>query len=87
MNVASVTNVRPTKRQKTITNGGVFKGDIELKKYSREEYDSMMTAQQQRLYKLQKKAELIKSKKTPESSKALDAIVWALEMKTKNSSD
>ena len=40
---------------------------IELKKYSREEYDSMLMAQHQLLYKLQKKAGLMKGKKIPES--------------------
>ena len=41
---------------------GTFKRKIELKKYSREEYDSMLIAHYQQLYELQKKAGLIKGK-------------------------
>ena len=48
----------------------------------REEYDSMSIAQCQEFYELQKKAELIKGKKTPESSRALVARVAVLEAKT-----
>ena len=47
----------------------------------------MLIAQCQQLYELRKKAGLIKGKKTPESSKALEAIVAALEEKTENSSN
>ena len=47
--VASVTQTRPAKRQKTSTSHGTFRGKIELKKYSREEYDSMSAAQCQQL--------------------------------------
>ena len=39
--VANVGQNRPAKQQKTSASGGTFKGKIELKKYSREEYDSM----------------------------------------------
>ena len=46
-----------------------------MKKYSREEYDSMSMVQHQQLYELQKKARLVKGKKTSESSRALEAIV------------
>ena len=46
-----------------------------------------MTAQYQKLYELQKKAGLSKGKKTPESSRALEARVTALEAKTDNSSN
>ena len=41
---------------------GSFKGKIKLKKYSREEYNSMSTAQRQQLYELKKKAGLIKTR-------------------------
>ena len=58
-----------------------------MKKYSRKEYDSMSTAQHQQMYELQKKARLTKGKKTPESSRALETRVAALEMKTDNSSN
>ena len=44
------------------------KGKIELKKYSREEHDSMSTTKHQQLYELQKKAGLTKGKKIPERS-------------------
>ena len=37
--VASVMQTRPAKRQKTSTSHGTFRGKIELKKYSQEEYD------------------------------------------------
>ena len=47
----------------------------------------MSTAQCQKLYELQKKAGLVKGKKTPESSRALESTVAALESKTDNSSD
>ena len=47
----------------------------------------MLTVQCQQLYELRKKAGLIKSKKTPEISRALEARVAALEMKTDNSSN
>ena len=58
-----------------------------MKKYSREEYDSMLTTQHQQLYELYKKAGLIKGKKTSKSSRALEAGVAALEAKIDNSSD
>ena len=47
----------------------------------------MLTAQCHQLHELQKKAELIKGKKTPESSRALEARVAMLEAKTENSSN
>ena len=75
--VASVGQSRPAKQQKTTTTHGTFKEKIELKKYSREEYDSMSMTQCQQLYKLWKKAGLIKGKKTPESSRAFEARVSA----------
>ena len=43
VNVALVAKTRPAKWQNTKTVHGTFKGKIELKKYSREEYDSMST--------------------------------------------
>ena len=36
---------------------------LSLKKYFREEYDSMLAAQRQQLYELQKRARLIKGEK------------------------
>ena len=42
--VASVTQSRPAKRQKTSASHGTFRGKIELRKYSQEEYDSMSAA-------------------------------------------
>ena len=47
----------------------------------------MSTKQHQQLYDLQKKARLIKGKKTPESSRALEVSVAVLEAKTYNSSN
>ena len=85
--VASVMQTRPAKWQKINTSHGTFKGKIELKKYSREEYDSKSMVQHQQLYKLQKKARLIKGKKTPESSRALEARVAVLEVKAVNHSN
>ena len=64
------------------TSHGTFKGKIKLKKYSREEYDSMSMAQQQQLYKFQ-----LKGKKTQKNSKALEARVTMLKAKTDNSRD
>ena len=69
------------------TTCGTFKGKFVLKKYSREEYDSMSMAQHQQLYKLWKKAKLVKGKKAPEGSRALEARVAMLEAKTDNSSN
>ena len=65
--------------QKTSPTCGNFEGKIELKKYAREEYDLMSMAQCQQLYELQKKARLFKGKKTPESSRALEAKVAMLK--------
>ena len=79
--VVSVGQTRPAQWQQTSNNHGTFKGKIELKKYSREEYDSKSMPQCQQLYKLQKKIRLIKSKKTPESSRVLEARVAVLEAK------
>ena len=86
MKVVSVTQTRPSKRQKTNARHGTFKEKIELKKYSREEHDSMSMAQCQKLYELQKRARLIKGEKTPESSRVLDARVAVLKAKSENSS-
>ena len=47
----------------------------------------MLVAQHQQLYELWKKAALIMGKKTPESSRALEARVAVLEAKTDNGSD
>ena len=85
--VASVGQNRPAKHQRTSTTCGTFKWKIELKKDSREEYDSTLMAQCQQLYELWKKAWLIKSKKTPDSCKALEARVAMLKAKTDNKSN
>ena len=53
--VASVAQIRPPKWQTSATHV-TFKGKIELKKYSREKYNSMLMAKPQQFYKLQKKA-------------------------------
>ena len=87
VHIASVGQTRPAKQQKTSPTHGTFKGEIELKKYSREDYDSMSTAQYQQLYELKKKAGLIKGKKTPESSRASEARVARIEVLTDSSSD
>ena len=50
VNIASVAQTRPAKWQKTTTTHGTSKGKIELKKYSREEEDSMSMAQHKQLY-------------------------------------
>ena len=42
--VASVTQTRPAKRQKTSASHGNFRGKIDLKKYLREQYDSRPSA-------------------------------------------
>ena len=47
----------------------------------------MSAAQHQQLFKLYEKARLIKGKKTPESSRTLQARVNVLETKTDNSSN
>ena len=60
--VTSVTQTRPAKQQKPSASHGIFKQKIELKKNSREEYDSMSAVQHQQFYELLKKAGLIKSK-------------------------
>ena len=73
MKVASVCQNRRAKWQKTSTS--------QLKKYS------ILTVQCQLLYELWKKAVLTKGKKTPESSRALEARVAVLKAKTDNSSD
>ena len=64
MKVAFVIQNRPAKWQKTSATRGTFKEKIELKKCSREVYDSMLMAQHQQLYELCTKARLIKGKKT-----------------------
>ena len=61
---ASVGQNRPAKQQKTSTICGTFKEKIELKKYSKDEYDSMLMAQHQQLYELWKKARLIKVRRS-----------------------
>ena len=44
-NVAFIAQTRPAKQQKISTVHGTFKGKIALKKYSTDEYNSMLTAQ------------------------------------------
>ena len=85
--VASVTQTRLAKQQKTSASRGTFRGKIELKKYTQEKYDSMSAAQRQQFYEIQKKARLINGKKTTEGSRALEARVAVLEAKTNNSSN
>ena len=94
--VASVGQTRSDKQKKTSATHGTFKWKIELKKYSREEYDWMSVAQHQQLYDLSKKAGLIKSKKchnilkghaTPLDWLTLVARVAMPEAKTDNSSN
>ena len=85
--VASVTHTKPAKRQKTSTSCSTFRGEIELKKYSREEYDSISAAKCQQLNELYKRTGLIKGKKTPESSRASESRVAKLEVKSENSCD
>ena len=68
LKVVSISQTRPAKGKKTNAAHGTFKGNIELKMYYREDYDSMSMGQQQQLYKLQQKAGLLKGKKTPEGS-------------------
>ena len=84
--VASVAQNRPAKQQKTSAGHGTFKQKIKLEKYSREENNLMLTSQHQQLYQLQTKARLVKGKKTPESSRALETRVAMLDVKTDNSS-
>ena len=85
--VVSVAEAWHAKWQKTSTTLVTFKGKIELKKYSREEYNSMSMVQCQQLYELHKKAGLIKGKKTPESSRVLESRVATLVENTDNSSN
>ena len=85
--VAPFMQTRPVKQQNTKASLGTFKRKIRLKKYPREEYDSMLMAQHQQLYEHWKKAGLIKGKKIPESSRALETRVAMLVAKTENSSN
>ena len=85
MKVTSITQNRPAKRQKTSVSHGTFKGKIKMRKYLPKKYDSMSATQHQQLYELWRTARLIKGKKTPESSKVLEARVVALEAKSDNS--
>ena len=55
VNIVSVTHTRPAKWQKTSKTHGAYMGKIELKKYSREEYDSMSREWHQQLYELWKR--------------------------------
>ena len=57
--VAFVSQTRPAKQQKISTSDDTFKEMIELKKYSREEYDLISIAECQQLYELQKKADFL----------------------------
>ena len=85
--VASVTQTKPAKRQKTSASHRTFRGKIELKRCSKEDYDYMSAVQRQQLYELWKTAMLIKGKKTPECGRALEARVAMLEAKSENSSN
>ena len=44
--VEPVAHIRPAKYQKTSSACGIFNGKIALKKYSREEYEMLMTQRQ-----------------------------------------
>ena len=79
--VTSMAQARPAKQQRTRNIHGTFKGKIELKKYSQEEYYSMLKAEQQQLYELWKMARLITGKKIPKCRRALEARVASLEVK------
>ena len=59
-----------------------FQRKDELKNYSREEYYSTWVAHEKLLYNLQHKAGLIKSKRTLDTNKALEARVATVEAKT-----
>ena len=83
----SVTQTKHAKKQKTSPAHSTFKEKIELKKYSIEEYDSMSIAQWQHFYELLHKTGLLKSKKTPQCSKALEARVAAIGAKIENRSN
>ena len=58
--IASVTQTRPAKRQKTSASHNILRGKIELKKYSQKEHYSMSAARYQQLHELWKKARLRK---------------------------
>ena len=66
--VASVGQNRPAKQQKKYPSHGTFKGKIELRKYSREEYNSISIVQHQQLYELQKKAGLKRVRRPMQSA-------------------
>ena len=68
MKFLSIAQTRSAKQQKTDAAHGIFKRKIELNKYSKEEYDSMSTAQQQQLHELWLKTGLQKSKQTTEGN-------------------
>ena len=72
--VASDSQKRPAKWQKTSTTQCIFKEKDQLKKFSREECNSMSMTQHRCLYELQ-------------SSRALEARVAILEAKIDNSSN
>ena len=52
-----------------------------MKKYSREKYDPMLEAEHQQLFELQYKTGVIKCKKTPENSRALEDRVLHMKIK------
>ena len=85
--VLSVTETSPVKRLKTSAHRCTFREKIELKKYYREEYDSISALQRQQLYELQKRARLIRGKKTPEGKRGSEARVAMMEAKSENSSN
>ena len=85
--VASAVQTRPAKQWMTNTSHSTFKEKIKLKKYCRDEYNSMFIAWHQQLFKLWKNAGHIKGNKTSESSRALKARVAMLHVKTYNSSN
>ena len=67
MKVASASEIRPAKQQKTRQIMAPSKGNFELKKHSREKFDSMSMVECKQLYELHKKNGLTNGKKTLES--------------------
>ena len=74
--IISVAQSRPATKQKTIALCSTFKDQIQLKKYSREEYDLMLIAQQQQLYELQLKIGLLKGRR-PQKAVRFQRLEWS----------
>ena len=67
--VASVNQSRPVKKQKTSKAHGNFRGRIKFKNFSIEEYNPTFAAQRQQLYELWHKAGLVMGKTQGKSKK------------------